>query len=238
MKGYLLAWDPIQQRAAWRAPHPGPWNGGVMTTAGNLVAEGDAAGDFALYRADNGQELWSTPVQTGIVAGPMTYEVDGQQYIAVLAGWGGGYAVTGGELVKKSGNERNISRVLAFKLGGSAKLPPLPVEQAKVLNPPAQTANAATIDSGRRLYGRYCVSCHGFDVVSGGLMPDLRYSGFLASKGWFDIVLAGALKKEGMVSFGQVLNRQKADGIRSYIIQRAIDTKAAGESYAGFPAAR
>jgi mono/diheme cytochrome c family protein len=167
----------------------------------------------------------------------MTYEVDGQQYIAVLAGWGGGYAVTGGELVKKSGNERNISRVLAFKLGGSAKLPPLPVEQAKVLNPPAQTANAATIDSGRRLYGRYCVSCHGFDVVSGGLMPDLRYSGFLASKGWFDIVLAGALKKEGMVSFDQVLNRQKADAIRSYIIQRAIDTKAAGESYAGFPAA-
>src|SRR5262249_9807578 len=154
LKGYLLAWDPIHQHAVWRAPHPGPWNGGVMTTAGNLVAEGDAAGNFALYRADNGQELWSMPVQTGIIAGPMTYEVDGQQYVAVLAGWGGGYAVTGGELLRKSGNERNISRVLAFKLDGSAKLPALPVEQAKVLNPPAQSANAATIDRGRRLYGR------------------------------------------------------------------------------------
>jgi quinohemoprotein ethanol dehydrogenase len=234
LKGYLLAWDPVQQRAVWRAPHPGPWNGGVLTTAGNLVAEGDAAGNFALYRADNGQELWSMPVQSGIIAGPMTYEVDGEQYIAVLAGWGGGYALTGGELAKKSGPERNISRVLAFKLGGNAKLPPLPVEQAKVLSPPVQTASAATIDSGRKLYGRYCVGCHGFDAVSGGLVPDLRYSGFLASqasKGWYDIVLGGALKKEGMVSFAQVLDHQQADAIRSYIIQRAIDTKTSGESY-------
>src|SRR2546430_3051950 len=123
-----------------------------MTTAGNLVAQGDAAGNFAIYRADNGEELWSIPVQSGIIAGPMTYKVDGEQYIAVLAGWGGGYPVTGGELVRKSGNKHYISRILAFKLGGSAKLPPLPLEQAKVLNPPAQTANAATIDHGRSLY--------------------------------------------------------------------------------------
>jgi PQQ-dependent dehydrogenase (methanol/ethanol family) len=231
LQGYLLAWDPVRQRAVWRAPHPGPWNGGVLTTAGNLVAEGDAAGNFALYRADNGQELWSMAVQTGVIAGPMTYEVGGQQYIAVLAGWGGGYAVTGGELVKKSGNERNISRILAFKLGGTAKLPPVPVEQAKVLKPPAQTADAGTIESGRKLYGRYCVGCHGFDAVSGGLVPDLRYSGFLANNGWFEIVLAGALKKEGMVSFGQVLDHQKAAAIRYYVIQRAHDAQTAGNSY-------
>jgi quinohemoprotein ethanol dehydrogenase len=80
------------------------------------------------------------------------------------------------------------------------------------------------------------VGCHGFDAVSGGLVPDLRYSGFLASKGWFEIVLGGALKKEGMVSFTQVLDRQKADAIRAYIIQRAIDTKTTGENYAGLPA--
>jgi quinohemoprotein ethanol dehydrogenase len=236
LKGYLLAWDPVRQHAMWKASHPGPWNGGVLTTGGNLVAEGDAAGNFSIYRADNGQELWSMPVQTGIIAGPMTYTVDGEQYIAVLAGWGGGYAVTGGDLVKKSGNERNISRILAFELDGTAKLPPLPVERARVLSPPAQTANAATIDRGRKLYGRYCVGCHGFDAVSGGLVPDLRYSGFLASKGWFEIVLGGALKKEGMVSFTQVLDRQKADAIRAYIIQRAIDTKTTGENYAGLPA--
>jgi mono/diheme cytochrome c family protein len=152
--------------------------------------------------------------------------------MAVLAGWGGGYAILGGELSKKSGNhEQNMGRILAFKLGGTASLPPVPVEPAKVLNPPAQTADAATIDSGRRLYGRYCIVCHGADVVSGGVNPDLRYSGFLGNDGWFKIVLAGALKTQGMVSFAQVLDHQKAAAIRSYVIQRAIDSKTAGESY-------
>jgi mono/diheme cytochrome c family protein len=235
LKGSLLAWDPVRQRAVWRADHPGPWNGGVLTTAGNLVAEGDAAGNFALYRADNGQQLWSMPVQTGVIAGPMTYRIGGEQYIAVLAGWGGGYAVTGGAAVKKSGNERNISRVLAFKLGGTASLPPVPVERALILDPPAQTASAATVDAGRKLYGRYCVGCHGFGAVSGGLNPDLRYSGFLRSNGWYEIVLRGALKKQGMVSFGQELNRQQASAIRSFIIQRANDTKLASEGYAAGP---
>jgi len=226
-KGYLLAWDPVRQREVWRVRHRGPWNGGVLTTAGNIVAQGDATGQFAVYRADTGETLWSTPVETAVIAGPMTYEVDGEQYIAVLAGWGGGYAILGGALGKKA-NQRNISRILAFKLGGTAKLPPSPPEPPKVLNPPSQTASAAAIESGRKLYGRYCVGCHGADVVSGGLMPDLRYSGYLSNKGWFDIVLAGALKKEGMVAFAPVLNRQKADAIRSYVIQRAIDTKEAG----------
>ena len=228
-KGYLLAWDPVHQRAAWRAQHLGPWNGGVLTTAGNLVAQGDAAGNFNVYRADNGEKLWSMPVQTAVLAGPMTYEVNGEQYIAVLAGWGGGYAILGGELGKKSGNQRNISRILAFKLGGTASLPAVPVEPARVLNPPVQTANAAMIDSGRKLYGRYCVGCHGSDVVSGGLNPDLRYSGYLGNNGWFEIVLGGALKKEGMVSFRQVLDHQTAAAIRSYVIQRATEAKA-GES--------
>jgi alcohol dehydrogenase (cytochrome c)/quinohemoprotein ethanol dehydrogenase len=235
-RGYLLAWDPVRQRAVWRAQHRGPWNGGVLTTAGNIVAQGDATGVFALYRADTGAKLWSMPVQTAVIGGPMTYEVGGEQYIAVLAGWGGGYATLGGELSKKSGNQRNISRILAFRLGGMASLPPAPVEAAKVLNPPVQTAKAATIDAGRKLYGRYCVGCHGGDAVSGGLVPDLRYSGYLGNNGWFAIVLDGALKKQGMISFAQALDHQKANAIRSYIIQRANDAKTTeGKSYAGSP---
>jgi quinohemoprotein ethanol dehydrogenase len=231
-KGYLLAWDPVRQRAVWRAQHLGPWNGGVLTTAGDLVFQGDAAGNFNVYRADNGEKLWSMPVQTAVMAGPMSYEVGGEQYLAVLAGWGGGYAILGGELSKKSGNhEHNLGRILAFKLGGTASLPAVPIEPAKVLNPPVQTADAATIDSGRKLYGHYCLVCHGSDVVSGGVNPDLRYSGFLGNDGWFKIVLEGALKGQGMVSFRQVLDHQKAAAIRSYVIQRAIDAKAAGNSY-------
>ena len=89
VKGYLLAWDPVNQKEVWRANYLGPWNGGVLTTAGNLVVQGNAAGDFGAYRADNGQKLWSMSAQSPVMAAPVTYEVDGEQYIAVLAGWGG-----------------------------------------------------------------------------------------------------------------------------------------------------
>ncbi len=119
-KGFLLAWDPIQQKEVWRHQYMGPWNGGIMTTAGNLVFQGNAGREFGAYRADNGQQLWTVPVQTGVIAGSMTYEVDGEQYVATLAGWGGSYAILGGGLAKISGHQRNISRLLVFKLGGTA----------------------------------------------------------------------------------------------------------------------
>jgi len=235
-KGFLLAWDPVRQKEVWRVNYRGPWNGGVLTTAGNLVVQGSAAGDFAVYRADNGEKLWSMPVQTAVIAAPMTYEVDGEQYIGVLAGWGGGYAIVGGELSNKSGNQRNISRVLAFKLGGKATLPPAPPQPARVLNPPPQTASAATVQRGKELYGRFCLTCHGVDAASGGLVPDLRYSKLLTSDIWFDVVLDGAMKKDGMVGFAQVLDRHKAAEIRSYVIERANNFKArAGENYASAP---
>jgi alcohol dehydrogenase (cytochrome c)/quinohemoprotein ethanol dehydrogenase len=235
-KGFLLAWDPVRQKEVWRVNYRGPWNGGVLTTAGNLVVQGSAAGDFAVYRADNGVKLWSMPVQTAVIAAPMTYEVDGEQYIAVLAGWGGGYAMVGGELSNKSGNQRNISRVLAFKLGSKATLPPAPAPPARVLNPPPQTASAAEVLRGKGLYGRFCVGCHGVDGASGGLVPDLRYSKLLTSDIWFDVVLDGAMKKDGMVGFAQVLDRHKATEIRSYVIERANNFKSrAAENYASAP---
>jgi hypothetical protein len=84
VKGYLLAWDPVNQKEVWRVNYLGPWNSGVLTTAGNLVVQGNAAGDFAAYRADNGQKLWSMSAQTPVIAAPVTYTVDGEQYIAVF----------------------------------------------------------------------------------------------------------------------------------------------------------
>ena len=95
-KGYLLAWDPVRQRPAWRVDHAGPWNGGVLATAGNLVVQGTAAGQVVAYAADTGARLWSSPAQTGVMAGPVSYAVDGEQYIAVMAGWGGSFAMSGG----------------------------------------------------------------------------------------------------------------------------------------------
>ncbi len=155
----------------------------------------------------------------------MTYEVDGEQYVATLVGWGGSYAILGGGLALISGPQRNISRLLVYKLGGTATLPAPAAEEAKVLDPPKQTANAATIALGKTLYGRHCVMCHGVDLVSGGINPDLRYSKLLDDDGFYDVVLGGKFKDQGMVSFAKNINKKQAEAIRAFIIQRAIDSK-------------
>ena len=225
LMGHITAWDPVNQREVWRQGLKGPWNGGVVSTAGNLLFEGNATGEFAAYRADNGQKVWSFDAQSPVMAGPVTYTVNGEQYVAVLSGWGGTYALVPGILSFKSGNTHNISRILVFKLGGTAKLPALPVDQPRVLNPPSDTANAAEVDHGFRLYTRYCSSCHGDAAVSGGETPDLRYSPLLASSSFFDVVLGGVLKDNGMVSWAPVLSREDAEAVRSYIVRRAHETE-------------
>src|ERR1700752_5005858 len=133
-KGYLIAWDPVRRKEVWRVPYRGPWNGGTLTTAGNLVVQGDASGSFNAYRADTGEKVWSTPAQSAVMAGPITYEVNGEQYIAVMSGWGGAFPLFEGKEAAKSGNLRNVSRVLAFKVGGTATLPPAPPAQQLALN--------------------------------------------------------------------------------------------------------
>lgn len=221
VKGRLVAWDPIQQKAVWNLVRPGPWNGGVLSTAGNLVFEGLAGGNFEAYRADTGAKLWSFAAQTGVMAGPVSYTVNGEQYIAVLAGWGGAFPLVAGEIAFKSGRVRNISRMLVFKLGGKASLPALdpPVELA--LKPPPATADAATVKSGEALFQRYCATCHGDVAVSGGVLPDLRYSKTLANERWYDVVLGGARKRNGMISFASELSRKDAGDILAYVIARA-----------------
>src|SRR5208282_4980679 len=139
----------------------------VLTTAGDLVVQGNAAGDFSAYRADTGEKLWSMPAQSPVMAAPVSYEIDGEQYIAVLAGWGGAYPLLQGKDSDKSGNERNVSRLLVFKLGAKAALPPLSPEAKLVLDPPPETADAATVAAGEGLYGRFCGVCHGEAAVGG-----------------------------------------------------------------------
>jgi alcohol dehydrogenase (cytochrome c)/quinohemoprotein ethanol dehydrogenase len=225
VKGKLVAWDPIQQRAAWTIERPGPWNGGTVSTAGNLVFEGTASGQFEAYRADTGEKVWSFDAQTGVMAGPVSYEVDGQQYVAVLAGWGGVFPLATGEVSFRSGHVRNVSRILAFKLGGNATLPPLPEVEVAKLNPPASTASQDKIHAGEQKFQRYCSGCHGDVAVSGGVLPDLRYSSTLGNEQFFQIVLGGMLQQNGMVSFARELNRQDVTNIRDYVIYRANQSK-------------
>jgi quinohemoprotein ethanol dehydrogenase len=219
-EGFLLAWDPAHQREAWRVAYKGPWNGGVVTTAGNIVAQGDAAGNFNVYRADSGAKLWSMFAQSGIIAAPSTFEVGGEQYIAVLSGWGGSYALSGGKAAAMSGNLRNVSRLLVFKLGGTAVLPPLE-PRAFVINPPPEPTDAASIARGEPLYDQYCSACHGEHAVGGGVVADLRASNFLAIDFFYNIVLDGALKDAGMASFKSALSRDDATAIRNFVIHRA-----------------
>jgi alcohol dehydrogenase (cytochrome c)/quinohemoprotein ethanol dehydrogenase len=234
VKGYLIAWDPVQKKEIWRTNYLGPWNGGVLTTAGNLVVQGNAAGDFAAYRADTGEKLWSTFAQTPVMAAPVSYAVDGEQYVAVLAGWGGAYPLLQGQQSAQSGNERNISRVLVFKLGGAAHLPavaPDPDDHALPLL--TQTAGAATIIAGEGLFDQYCSVCHGQAAVGGGVIPDLRKSPYLPVAAWYDIVIDGALHLNGMAPFAAVLDRDQATAIRAYVIERANENKAGGAGSAG-----
>jgi len=220
VKGKLVAWDPVQQKAAWTVDRPGPWNGGTLATAGNLVFEGTAGGNFEAYRADHGQKLWSFAAQTGVMAGPVTYASGGEQYVAVLAGWGGVFPLAAGEVSFASGRVRNLSRVLVFKLGGKAGLPVQPpVEQPRLTALP-NSATHAIIRKGERLFQSYCAGCHGDVAVSGGVLPDLRQSNTLSDETWFDIVLRGNLQSQGMVAFSKELSRGDAAAIRSYVIFR------------------
>ena len=225
-KGALIAWDPVTQKERWRVQHQGPWNGGMLATAGGLVFQGNAAGEFAAYNTTNGKKLWSFPAQTGVVASAATYSIKGEQYVAVLAGWGGAFPITAGILHDDGGPVRNISRLLVFKLGGKAKLPPMPTLAASPLDPPVSKAPTASIMAGAKLYGRYCGVCHGDAAVGSTVLPDLRRSGSLGdAKTWDTIVQGGALKSGGMVSFANVMKSAESESIRHYVIHRANEDK-------------
>ena len=225
--GALIAWDPVAQKERWRVSYKGPWNGGLLATAGGLVFQGNATGEFTAYAAADGRKLWSFPAQTGIVAAPMSYELDGRQYVAILAGWGGVWALAPGTLIDKSGPGRNISRLLVFKLDGKAALPPAPPLDKIPLDPPASTASAQVIAAGGERFGRFCGVCHGDAAVGGTLVPDLRRSGAIGdAAAWQQIVHGGALKENGMVGFSSVMTAPQIETVRQYVIKRANEDKA------------
>lgn len=219
-KGYLLAWDPVRQKEAWRAPRDTYGNGGVLSTGGGLVFQGTGTGFFKIMHAEDGRELWSMWAQTGVLAAPITYTVKGRQYVAVLAGCGGVYGAAC-RMVDKDGRRPNLDRVLVFTLDGKAKLPPAPPTQPMVLNPPPLTAAPDVLRTGRLKFMQYCSVCHGADAVSLGNQPDLRYSPLLGDNAWYDVVLDGALSASGMVGFSKVIGRPEAEQIRQYVISRA-----------------
>ena len=219
--GYLKAWDPVTQQAKWVVEHSGAWNGGILSTAGNLVFQGNEGGEFVAYNAGDGTKLWSFTAQTGVVAAPATYTVGDEQYVVVLAGWGGTYAISGGDASRLGGPAINRSRVLAFKLGGTAKLPePTPI--APPTKPLDASKDQKVITQGVNAFHVHCSTCHGDSAVGGGVLPDLRWSALNRdANAWKDVVINGARKDRGMVSFAPVLSEAEAEAIRQYVIWKA-----------------
>jgi quinohemoprotein ethanol dehydrogenase len=222
IRGSLVAWDPAKQRAAWKVEHPYVWNGGLLSTAGNLVFQGTTGREFVAYAANSGKKLWSFKTETGIQAAPVTFTADGEQYVSVLSGWTGAIALFAGGAIAPPVESRT-ARVLTFKLNGKESLPPLVAAQRDFPEPPPLTASAETVRRGNVLYLTYCARCHNGDVLDNGLAPDLRRVSAATHQAWEKIVLDGAYRKSGMPGFGQVLTKEDAAAIHAYVIKRAND---------------
>ncbi|HEY6925082.1 MAG TPA: PQQ-dependent dehydrogenase, methanol/ethanol family, partial [Steroidobacteraceae bacterium] len=227
LKGRLLAWDPVLQKAAWAVPYDTSWNGGVVSTAGNLVFQGTAMGELAAYQADNGKRLWSIQTHTGILAPPITYEANGEQYVAVELGWGGAFGLAAGQLAHDAqADQGNVPRLLSFKLHGTDTMPEPPRPSDLSLAPPPNKASAKVIAAGKLQYHTYCSMCHGDSAFSGGVLPDLRYSAALGDSAvWQSIVHDGVRSANGMVSFEGQMSKDEIESIRAYVIYRANETK-------------
>ena len=226
MSGALIAWDPVAKKQVWSVPMPMPWNGGVLTTASNLVFQGNGTGEFAAYDAKTGKKLWATNLQSGIVAPPVTYAVNGVQYVSVAVGWGGILPLNMGEALQKAERPR-VNRVVTFRLGGKAQIPQLPAETPPAFDPPANTASAATLTEGHRLFHVRCWMCHGDSAVNHGGVPDLRRSMAIGDAATFAaFVLQGAAEPNGMPNFSKDLTPAQVEQIRAYVIKRANDLKA------------
>lgn len=225
--GQLVAFNPATGKAQWTVDYPTPSNGGTMTTAGNLVFQGDGIGIFHAYAADSGKKLYSMDVQTGVMGGASTYLVDGEQYVAFMTSKGGAFGLSGRAVAGVLQKVPNIPRLIVLKLGGKVNLPALPETPAHVWAPPAKTGTPADIAAGQLSYHRYCSACHGPGAVGNNVLPDLRKSGTIADADtWKSVVIEGVLKSYGMVSFASVLNAQEAEQMRAYVVSRAYYARA------------
>jgi quinohemoprotein ethanol dehydrogenase len=223
----LRAIDPLTGRTQWAVPMRG-WQdrGGVLTTASGLLFQGSIDGTFRVFDKLTGQLLKSIDTGTSILAAPMTYQVKGVQYVAVMAAWGGGgYPyVPRYSAAYKRGNQ---GRLLVFKLGGSAvplppELPPLEVAPLAPAQQPGVTA--ATVAQGKGLFfASGCVLCHSNQHRS--ITPDLRRMQPGIHVVFSDIVLRGLLVPNGMPRWDDHLTPEQVDSIHSYLIDLQARTR-------------
>ncbi|WP_135211921.1 PQQ-dependent dehydrogenase, methanol/ethanol family [Vitreimonas flagellata] len=221
MNGFLLAWDPVNQREAWRVPLGTPWNGGTLATAGNLVFQGTLNGRFRAYNARTGDQLWDYDNQAATMGGPITYEVDGVQYVASLASYGTLWFLPVGFGIADPPSEPVNARVNVFRIGGTATLPTRELVRLPMERPPTLRVSQATIARGSAAYGAFCGVCHGSGATSGGVLPDLRRAPSLQDANVWRDTVHGARAANGMPDFTQWVSVSDAEAIRAYVASEA-----------------
>jgi quinohemoprotein ethanol dehydrogenase len=223
-QGILLAWDPVKQQSAWQVENPSfTVNGGVMTTAGGLVFQGTADGKFRAYDATDGTILWEYNIGAGVIAPPMTYMMDGKQYVSIAVGWGGGIP----SLWRKATEQRQPGTIFTFAVGAdtSRKYQGFPkVAPAKLIDI-EYTATEEEINKGEEIYGSYCQRCHGIMGMNGGSIPNLAYSNESVFGFMKEILLDGVLLELGMPNFSDRLTEEDVQLIKKYILHSARDLR-------------
>lgn len=217
---YLQAWDPVTGKQVWRGEeNQGPTGGALATATGLVFHAGGSGNEIRAYDAKTGAKLWKFDTQTGSVAPPIAFQLDGQEYIALSVGGNtlGGYYAP------------NYSRMLVFGLGGDTKLPPTEPYTPPALDPPPATASAELVKKGEETYAKFCAACHGDrGATRGANFPDLTRSPMLNSQEAFDaVVLKGIKSTRGMASFASALKPEDTQALRAYIIDRANEAKKA-----------
>ena len=228
-KGYLKAFDPLTGESPWTVEIPHYWNGGVLGTAGGLVFQGDALGYFNAYDKATGERLWRFNAYTSMLAPPVTFELDGAQYVSILTGSGGGDLFGGEPLPPLSPTAMstygNFGKLLTFRIGGNETLP-APTAIDKTI--PEQTLaqlDDAEIAQGERMYNAFCGACHGLLVRSSGSIADLRRMQPEVHAAFPQIVLEGVYADQGMAGFADVLTEEDATRIHAYVRARAHEDR-------------
>jgi PQQ-dependent dehydrogenase (methanol/ethanol family) len=218
--GELVAWDPVKKKRAWKVHHSKPSNGGILSTAGDLVFQGTWDGTFAAYDAYNGKKLWQYKSDSAVLAGPMTFELDGEQYVAVAQGSGGTVMITvGDELMKKKTNQ---NKLLVFKKGRFNQTVSLASNELATIKALGHKVNSdpAVIKQGESLYHNNCASCHGINALSNYVVPDLRYMSEQTHSDFASIVIGGTRTHKGMIGFYETLGLDDVDAIHAYLANK------------------
>src|SRR5690606_4038476 len=219
---FLIAYDPVQQKERWRVPlgHSELAGGGVLTTAGNLVVQGTSAGKLLVFAADSGELLKEINVGTGIMAAPVSYALGPEQYITVLAGFGGAMAPLY-PAESAAYRHQNYGRLLTFKLeGGTTPLPPPREPQQTPPPPDLPGITPESIQRGAGHFFTYCVFCHGGQgEMRLSAYPDLFRMPAQTHTAFQDIVHGGLLAAGGMASFADVLSREDVADIQAFLVQ-------------------